>query len=333
MGNLFKSIKAKLFFWFFTSLISIAAYFYLAIHIFSLPFGNLIFLLLLLILALDGFYIIYKITRNLTQLSDKMKTISSKNLNARVENIDSDDEIGNLAKTFNGLLDRIQQSFKREQQFIGDVAHELKTPLATLQTSIEIALKKKRSSQEYKEVLKESLIDVSKLSSTLKNVLDLAWSEAEFTKNAMQKFNLSQTLEELREIAEKLGAYKNIQLDSSIDPGIEIYGDRGKISQVLLNLLDNAVKYTKPDGKISISLRAKGTAAEVEIKDTGLGIDPRDLEHIFDRFYRGSKTSKTFGSGLGLAIAQAIIKAHRGAIKVKSRVNQGTTFKIILPLN
>lgn len=328
----FKSLKSKLFFWYATSLIAVAAYFFLGIHIFSLPYGLQIFFLLLLALAIEGLVIIHKITGPLTKLTSKIRTITSKNLNEKIHLPQTDDEIGELSKSFNELLNRLDEAFKREQQFIGDVAHELKTPIATLKSGIEIALSKDRDTREYKGVLTDVLTDVDRLSSTLKDVLDLAWTQADQAKNLTRSFNLSNLIEELREIAIKMAGQKSIEVFGQTEKDLDVFGDKEKFSRAILNFLDNSIKYTPQKGKIELNLYIKDHDAVITIKDSGVGILSEDLPHIFDRFYRGSKTDKTLGSGLGLAIAQAIIKAHRGEIEVESKVGQGTIFTITISL-
>lgn len=338
--NFSKSIRGRLIFWYLTSLISITAFFYFGIHIYALPYGNILFIILLFILALEGWFIVHKITDSLSRLSSKIETITSKNLDEKVTGIENGDEIGELARSFNKLLSRLKEAFLREQQFIGDVAHELKTPLATLRSSTEIALAKDRDKKEYQHVLAESLTDIDRLNKTLKNVLDLAWTEADQAKNLTKSVDLSELIEELREIAVKMATQKSIEVYSQIDKNIAVLGDKEKLSRSILNFLDNAIRYTPGGGRIEFTLNKKVNDVSIIIKDTGEGILAEDLPHIFDRFYRGaassayrgSKSSKTFGSGLGLAISQAIIKAHKGEIDVKSKVGQGTNFTIILPL-
>jgi len=168
------SLRKRLFLWYVGSLFLLGIFIILAIHVFSLQNGIYFVISLFMTLALLGFTIIYKITKSLTYLSSKMKMISSKNLEERVLGMDSQDEIGELAQTFNELLDRLHGAFYREQQFIADVAHELKTPLATLRSTLEITLSRKRTVPEYEKSIKESIIETHNISSTLKNVLDLA---------------------------------------------------------------------------------------------------------------------------------------------------------------
>lgn len=325
------SLRKKLFLWYIGSLFLLGIFILLSIHVFNLKNGIYFVILLFFTLALLGFTIIYKITKSLTRLSTKMKTISSKNLNERVTGMDSADEIGELAQTFNDLLDRLHAAFSREQQFIADVAHELKTPLATIRSTLDVALSRKRTAAEYEESIKEAIIETHEISSTLKNVLDLAWSETPQEQRSSKPFDLSQLAEELLEAAQKMGTEKKLSMKGTIDKNIVIDGFQEKLGRAILNIIDNAVKYTPPSGRIEINLVKKRHQAFLTIKDNGIGISSNDSPHIFDRFYRGSSSGKTFGSGLGLAIAKAIVSSHKGEIRVKSRVGRGTEFIISLP--
>ncbi|MEK7065548.1 MAG: HAMP domain-containing sensor histidine kinase [Patescibacteria group bacterium] len=328
-----KSIRSKLFFWYATSLVSVTAFFYLAVHIFALPWGNLIFLLLLLALALEGLIIIRKMTDGLTALSTKVKSITSKNLSEKVTDIDSDDEIGELAHSFNQLLTRLDGAFTRERQFIGDIAHELKTPLSSQRASLELALSKDRKKEEYIEALAQALADSNRISGTLTNVLDLAWTQAEGAQKGEVIVDLSGVVEETKEIATQLSFEKHITVEGSIAPKIRVWGRSDKLLRAFLNIVDNAVKFTPTRGTITIDLYTKEETVVFRVKDTGIGISQKELPHIFERFYRGSETDKTFGSGLGLAIAKAIVVAHRGQIQAKSRVGKGSEFTVFLPLS
>lgn len=331
MNNIFKTLRARLIFWYIGSLVVFALFFWFFVHIFALPYGTEYFVLLFLILASIGFYIIYKMTKSITYLSNRIRHISRKNLDERILDINNEDEIGELAASFNSLLDNLNDAFKREQQFIADVAHELKTPLATQRSSLEVTLSKDRTKEDYKKALVAALEENNHISSTLKNVLDLAWSETYEEKKNSTIFDLSELMEELFDITEKLAQSKNITVESSIHKDILVDGFKDKLARALLNLLDNAVKYTHK-GKISIKLRKTHNRAFLTFSDTGQGIEPEELPKIFDRFYRGSKTDKILGSGLGLAITKSVITLHQGHINVESKLNKGTTFTIIIPL-
>lgn len=331
MNKFLKTLRARLIFWYVGSLVVFALFFWFVVHIFALPYGTEYFIILFLILAGVGFYIIYKMTNSLSYLSNRIRHISRKNLDERILDITSEDEIGELAFSFNNLLDNLNDAFKREQQFIADVAHELKTPLATLRSSLEITLTKDRNKEEYKKVIEGALDETNNISSTLKNVLDLAWSETYEEKKNSSIFDLSELMEELCDITEKMVQSKNISIESSVHKDILVDGFKDKLARALLNIIDNAVKYTHK-GKILVKLRKTHNRAFLTISDTGQGIEPEELPKIFNRFYRGSKTDKILGSGLGLAIAKSVITLHQGHLSVESKLNKGTMFTIILPL-
>lgn len=302
----------------------------------SLAFLPLILAILLVFLILPilllGSFLTNKVMLPITRISDEMEEIGSEDLTKRIDNPKTHDEIDKLATSFNNLLERVQKSFERERQFIGDVAHELKTPVATMRGGTELSLSKERSKKEYKKALEENLIDINRLSTLIKNVLDLAWMGAENANTNSSQFNLSNAFNELKEIAVRLASTKHITVRGKIEGGIKILGAEDKITRAILNVVDNAIKYTPINGSVFISLRRTNNKAVVTVKDSGVGIPEKELEHIFERFYRGSNTLKILGSGLGLAIAQGIIKTHHGEVKVKSKVGEGTSVIIKLPL-
>lgn len=329
---MFKSLRVRLYLWYIASLSLLALVFYTLVHHIAWIHGTHSFQVLFAILAITGFIIIYKFTQSLHKLSDKMRQITYKNLNERITNVKGEDEIGELALTFNKLLDRLHEAFQREQQFIGDVAHELKTPIANLRTSLEIGLQKKRTNEEYKELIEQSISETDRISTTLKNILDLAWSESPNDQRNSTQFNLSELLEELSEITSKMAQQKNISSRFNIEKDIMITGFKDKLARALLNIIENAIKYTPKNGSIEVEMESVHNKAIITIKDTGAGILEEEQHKIFERFYRGSKTNKEFGSGLGLAISKSMITLHQGEIKVDSKVGKGSIFIISLPI-
>jgi len=293
---------------------------------------GVVFVALIFPTVLGARFLAQKIVKPISEIANKMDSLTSENLNERLPNPNSKDEMEKLTTTFNSLLNRLHQSFTRERQFIGDVAHELKTPIATIKGGVELALSKERSKVEYKKALGDTLVDTDRMSALLHNILDLAWTQAGKGVSKSKSFDLSNALEDLKEIAIRLGSQKQIKVESDIQPNVVVFGDEGKITRAVLNILDNAIKYTPRKKLVMISLRRSKNNAVIEIKDTGVGISRNDLEHVFERFYRGSKTSKMLGSGLGLAISQGIINAHKGDIKINSLAGKGTIVKIELPL-
>lgn len=290
-----------------------------------------VFIVFLIPTIFGGYLLAKSAIQPITSISEKLKKISSENLDERVATPNTNDEIKELTVTFNSLLDRLSQAFKRERQFIGDVAHELKTPLATQRSNIEVILSRDRDKKEYVKALDENLVDNNRMSATLDNILDLAWSETDMTTH-FDIFNLSELIEEIRELATKMATSKNIKIIGETAPDIKIHGKRDKLFHAVLNIVDNAIKYTNYQGTVTVSLHATPQKIHLQICDNGIGITKKDLPHIFERFYRGSESGRTKGSGLGLAIAQAIILSHRGKIEVESKIGQGTLVSISFPI-
>ena len=290
-----------------------------------------IFIIFILPVIFGAILFTQKIIKPISSVIKNMDNITTENLDKRLENPKSGDEIEKLSLTFNNLLDRLQQSFKRERRFIEDIAHELKTPIATLKGGIELTLSKERSNADYKKTLEETLIDTDRISKLVSNLLDLAWVGMSNNLINNTELNLSEVVNDLAQLALKLGLQKGIKVDVDIDKNIKIYGDENKISRAVLNLIENAIKYTPHNRSVSISLKQIGKKATIVIKDEGVGISREDLKNVFERFYRGSIATKTLGSGLGLAISKGIITIHNGNIKIESKVGKGTVVIVELP--
>jgi signal transduction histidine kinase len=327
-----KSLRYKLFFWYLVSLILLSFFIVLTVHIYQYKYSVYVLGGLFILIAAIGFTTIYKITQSIINLSSQIRQISSENLDTRISLSKNDDEISELGKSFNELLDRLDVAFKRERQFIADVAHEMKTPIATLRSSFEVTLHKERTNDEYKKIIQDSIIETDRLTATLRDVLDLAWSEVP-NEMSRSKLDLSELMNEMVEIAQKLAFKKQITVSYSIASSIYMFGFRERLGRAILNIIDNAIKYTPQHGRLAISLIREINNALIIIKDNGEGISEGEIEHIFDRFYRGSKTDRVFGAGLGLAIAKATVGIHKGVIKVESKPKIGSIFAIALPLS
>ncbi len=294
---------------------------------------NLISLFMVLVFPtiFGGWVLAKRAMQQVNAISEQMQRISSENLTERIKSPQTRDEIEALVSTFNNLLGRLGSAFRRERQFIEDVAHELKTPLATQRSTIEVLLLKKRTNEAYRKSLQELLVENEKLTCTVKDVLDLAWAEADTTNVYTDKVNLTDVMEELYEIAVQLGIRKKLQVTKRFVKDIFIVGNREKIFRALLNIVDNAIKYTTK-GNISLSMTTDSGKAIVKIKDTGEGISGVDEPHIFRRFYRGKKAYRSDGSGLGLAISYSIITASKGALRVLHNDGGGTTMVATFPM-
>jgi two-component system OmpR family sensor kinase len=300
--------------------------------------ASLLWILLAVFLVLTppavfgGYMLARRALQPIASMSAQMQRISSANLQQRVEDPRTGDELQELAYTFNSLLDRLGQAFERERQLLGDVAHELKTPLATMRVGIEVTLDRPRQESEYQAALKESLVDVDSMTRALQNLLDLAWARAQDARGEAQRISLSLLLENRVRSLQTMAHVKGISIHHAIAPGLWVQAHEDKLSRAMLNVLDNAVKYTPEGGSVRVILEEADGSARLWVEDDGPGIPAEDLPHVFERFYRGSTSRQTLGSGLGLAITQAVVQAYRGTIGIESSAGAGTTVTITLPL-
>jgi heavy metal sensor kinase len=245
------------------------------------------------------------------------------------------DELSQLAVTFNGLLDRLQAAFQRERRFTADVSHDLRTPLALMKSTIGVALNRPRSAAELQATLGELDGQINRVSSLLEATLFLSRADADRLTQGYAALDLSDLLTDLVETTAPCAAEERGQeLTGDIAAGLWVTGDRDQLTRLFLNLLDNAMRYTPKGGVIRVTGRSGDGRVTIEVADTGIGIAAEDLSHVFDRFYRGDK-ARTGGDrdhhGLGLAIAQAVAHAHGGEIAVRSELGRGSTFTVTLP--
>ena len=301
--------------------------------------NRLRFILLLLLPAaifLTGVVGLFLAEFTLKPLKKIIKTvhqITAENLKLRVDLPDTKDEIKKLADTFNGMLEKLDKSFSSQQQFIHDISHELRTPLTILKGELEVTLKKVRSQKEYESILRSSLEELNKINRIIENLLMLARFENKEVSFEIKPLNLGQLIQNILDDIKILSEQKVIQINFSLEESIVLEEDESQLRRAILNVLDNAIKYTPENGKVFVTLKKENNIAEIKISDNGIGIAKENLPFIFDRFYRVDKSRNTNGFGLGLSIAKSIIETHKGKIKVESQPSQGTTFTISLPLS
>lgn len=291
--------------------------------------------LALLLASLGGLWVANKALKPVDQLTRAAERIGRGNLSERVEEPRSQDEIGRLAATFNQMIGRLEQAFERERRFTADASHELKTPLAVLRGDIEVALRRERDPAEYQRVLKSSLEEIARLTKLTEDLLTLARSDAGESVLDLEPVRLDLLAANARAYVASLAESAGVVLtyDAPASP-VVIEGDQKRLQQLLVNLLDNAIKYTPAGGNVRLSLAVDDSAAVIEVSDTGRGVPESALPHIFERFYRrtDSRDSRVTGFGLGLAISKWIVDAHGGSIEVESLEGAGSRFTVRLPM-
>jgi len=243
-------------------------------------------------------------------------------------------EIARLARAFNELLDRLESAHGTQQRFLADASHELRTPLTVLRGEIEVALRRERPANEYREVLESSREEIERLARLTENLLALARSDAGEGLVTREAVDLAAVCGHVRETLAARAAEKRIDLQ--IDAGEPVWtsGDAIALERVCLNLAENAIRYSPPGESVTLRARVEGSEAVLAVSDTGPGIGAEHLPHLFERFYRVDKarSREHGGAGLGLAIVEALVKAHGGSVHVTSTVGQGTVFSVRLPL-
>jgi heavy metal sensor kinase len=268
----------------------------------------------------------------LKRMIGTVRQITAENMSLRLDIPESQDEIRQLAETFNDMLQKIQQVLISQRQFIQDVSHELRTPLTIMRGELEVALKRQRTSDEYHAILVSILDESKKVGKLLEDLLTLARYDSSSASLAREQADISLAVEEIIEDMQTLAFQKGITIELTCQDGLVIPIDRPKLTRSFINILDNAIKYTPENGRISVEVIQSAGSVAITIADTGIGIPEGDLPHIFDRFYQVDKSRSSAGFGLGLSISRSIIEAHGGTVAVQSVEDQGTIFTISLPM-
>jgi heavy metal sensor kinase len=282
--------------------------------------------------AAGGWLLARRALRPVDRMSQSALRISAEDLSRRLERRGTQDEIDRLADTLNAMLARLEAAFGEMQRFTADAAHELRTPLTALRGGIEIALRAERSPDEYRRVLASSIEEVDQLIRLAEDLLLLSRSTVGLSA-ARQPVDLEPLCLDALELGVRLAKGKGVNVSMGATVPAIVHGDAGALRRVLLNLVDNAVKYTPSGGSVVISLARVAGSVALVVEDTGIGIDPADAKRIFEPFVRldAGRNRDTGGSGLGLAIARSIVLTHGGTLEVENRPGGGSRFTINLP--
>jgi heavy metal sensor kinase len=291
---------------------------------------------LVLLASLLGYWLSGKSLQPVNRIIQTAEQIGAQNLSRRLEVPEPRDELRRLTETLNAMLARIEASFQRITQFTADASHDLRTPVAVIRTTAEIALRRPRPHDEYRNALSRILQTSVETSGLLENLLTLARSDAGSAGFEMFPLDLNAHLRKAQEQGAALAANKALSITlHTPDAPVWIRADQIAIQRLLLILIDNAVKYTPPGGHCEIALSQNQDQAHIAVKDTGIGIPESDLDFIFERFRRAdrARSRETPGAGLGLAIARWITQMHGGTISAESTLGSGSVFHIRLPLS
>jgi heavy metal sensor kinase len=283
-----------------------------------------------------GYFLARKSLAPVADMSAQADHIGEFTIHDRLPIQNPHDELGRLAATFNRLLDRLDAAFERQRRFIADASHELRTPLAILQGESEVALSKEvRSTDEYRESLAILHQEARRLSRVVDDMFTLSRADAGQYPVSFREFYLDELASDCVQSMRSLAAAKSISLLTNSDREFPIVADESLIRRMLLNLLDNSIKYTPNGGTVSITTRATADAAEISVTDNGPGIPSELQPRIFERFFRGdqarSRSNPNNGAGLGLSIAKWIAEAHHGSLQLTCSTSAGTVFTARLP--
>lgn len=287
----------------------------------------------LLLTAIAGMFMASRALNPVDTITKTVQDIHATDMSKRIRYHGPNDELGRLTKTLNLMLERLQAAFDTERRFTADASHELRTPLTVIKGHIGVTLGRRRSPQEYEEMLRQIESETERLIRLVNDLLFLARLDATPLRWEPEVVNLSDLLEAVFDQMQMLAAEKGIALSASIAEQIVVPGIADHLIRLFLNLVDNALKYTAAGGQVRLALRVDGPNARIQVTNSGSGIAAEHLPHLFKRFYRGARDQGAQnGAGLGLPIAAQIAHTHGGAIEIDSAPHQGTTVTVFLPL-
>lgn len=290
--------------------------------------------LILVLAGLGGYFLSDRALSPIQQITNTAREITAQDLSRRLSHQGAKDEVGGLARTFDEMLARLQESFERERRFTSDAAHELRTPLTVLKGQIEVALDRPRERSEYEDKLRALLEQVERLIRLSNALLFLSQSDKDQLPFNETEVDLTDLLGILIEQFKPLADNKDLRLSTLVARELSTRGDQDQLVRLFMNLLDNALKYTPAHGEVTVSAAKEAGGIRVKIINSGAGIGEEHIPHLFERFYRvgTDRSSQTGGLGLGLAIAREIARKHGGSIEIDSHPGDGVSVTVTFPL-
>jgi len=291
----------------------------------------------LLLAGSGGFFLARKALAPIAAMASEARAMGADNLHRRLPVANERDELGQLARTFNQLLERLEMSFEQQRRFMADASHELRTPVTILRSEAEVTLSQpERSAAEYRDTITVLREESQRLTHIIEDLFTLARADAHQYPLTLREMYLDEVACEAVTRARSLAASKNITLTSAITSDLPFCGDEALLGRMLLNLLDNAIKYSPPASAVNLSCQREADRYVISVSDNGSGIPSELQPRIFERFFRADKArsraeGETGGAGLGLAIARWIADAHHGRLELTRSDSSGSTFTAILP--
>jgi heavy metal sensor kinase len=289
--------------------------------------------LVFLAAGLGGYWLASRSVRPLAVMSEQARGITDRSLSSRLEIGRSTEELAALAQTFNELLARLDTSFESMRRFIADASHELRTPISIIRGEADVALERERAPEEYRESLALIHDESKRLTRLVDDLLNLARADSGHVRLDVHELYLNDLVAECCRGVQALAAAKAITLECRAAEDAAYRGDEELLRRMVLNLLDNAIRYTPCGGTVVAALERDSAGLRIRVSDTGTGIAPEAAPHIFDRFYRadGARSRQEGGFDLGLAIVKWVAESHRGRVELTSVPGSGSTFTVVLP--
>ena len=281
-----------------------------------------------------GFILVHRALEPVARIAAKAEEITQHNLSERLPLVESGDELERLSVSLNHMIARLEDAMRGSKQFVADASHELRTPLTVMRGELESLVQDGRLAPDTRETLGSVLEEVGRLGEIVESLFALSRLDAGDAGAGWQRFDLGELAQTTAEQMSLLATDKEIGVACDSTAGVTVQGDRARLKQVIVNLLDNAIKYTPRGGHVALSVRREGAWAVLEVSDDGVGIPAEALPHVFKRFFRadGSRSRDPGGAGLGLSIVKSICAAHGAEVEVLSTSRRGSTFRVRHPL-
>lgn len=288
---------------------------------------------IILILCFAAWRIAKVSLRPIASFSTTIETITHKNLSERINAGAMAHELARLAQSFNAMLDRLNTVFESQKRLVADASHELKTPISVIRTQCDVVLQRTRTSDDYRDALRTIQSSSQSMTKLINDLLSLARLDAGLLSTSdFTTVSLKECIDHAVTMTAQLAEERQVAVTAAIDETLVVMGSRVGLSEALLNLIENAVRYNVEKGSVTVFAAREGGKAVITISDTGIGIRESDLARVFERFYRADTVRSMDGTGLGLSIVKSVVEAHGGAITVRSEPDKGCKFTVVLPL-